>query len=77
MRTELTTRQKEIAELVAKGLTNREIAKRLDVEEKTIKFHLTNVFKILGIKSRAHLIVSKLLEESVSREELSEFRKLL
>jgi len=51
MRTELTTRQKEIAELVAKGLTNREIAKRLDVEEKTIKFHLTNVFKILGIKS--------------------------
>ena len=53
----LSNREVEVAELVSKGLANKEVADRLFVTEKTVKFHLTNIYKKMAIKSRSQLIV--------------------
>ena len=53
----LSNREAEVAELVTKGLSNREVANQLFVTEKTVKFHLTNIYKKMSVKSRAQLIV--------------------
>jgi len=53
----LSNRESEVAELVSKGLSNKEVASQLFVTEKTVKFHLTNIYKKMGVKSRAQLIV--------------------
>jgi DNA-binding CsgD family transcriptional regulator len=51
----LSRREQEIANLVADGLTNREIGSRLYLSEKTIETHLTHVFQKLGLRSRAQV----------------------
>lgn len=53
----LSNREAEVAELVTKGLSNKEVANQLFVTEKTVKFHLTNIYKKMNVKSRAQLIV--------------------
>lgn len=53
----LSNREAEVAELVSKGLSNKEVANQLFVTEKTVKFHLTNIYKKMSVKSRAQLIV--------------------
>lgn len=53
----LSNREAEVAELVVKGLSNKEVANQLFVTEKTVKFHLTNIYKKMSVKSRAQLIV--------------------
>jgi LuxR family transcriptional regulator, positive regulator of biofilm formation len=53
----LSNRESEVAELVTKGLSNKEVANQLFVTEKTVKFHLTNIYKKMNVKSRAQLIV--------------------
>jgi len=53
----LSNRESEVAELVSKGLSNKEVANQLFVTEKTVKFHLTNIYKKMNVKSRAQLIV--------------------
>jgi DNA-binding NarL/FixJ family response regulator len=49
---ELTPRELEILELVARGYTNAGIAERLWVSEWTVKFHLANTFRKLGVSNR-------------------------
>ena len=51
----LSQRQRQIAELVALGVTNREIAQRLHISEHTVEHHVSNVFARLGLRSRAQL----------------------
>jgi DNA-binding CsgD family transcriptional regulator/predicted negative regulator of RcsB-dependent stress response len=51
----LTDKELETARLAARGLSNREIAQSLWVTGKTIEFHLTNVYRKLGISSRSQL----------------------
>lgn len=53
----LSNRESEVACLVTKGLSNKEVANQLFVTEKTVKFHLTNIYKKMNVKSRAQLIV--------------------
>jgi len=53
----LSNREAEVAELVTQGLSNKEVANQLFVTEKTVKFHLTNIYKKMSVKSRAQLIV--------------------
>ena len=48
----LSVREKEFLALVAEGLTNTRIAKRLSVTEHTVKFHLQNIFWKLGATNR-------------------------
>ena len=49
---ELTVREAQILELVAQGLTNREIGRRLSLAEKTVKHYMTNVLGKLHVRSR-------------------------
>ena len=49
---ELSTRQREILELVVEGLSNAEIARRLYLSVSTIKQHLRAVYKVLGVRNR-------------------------
>jgi len=51
----LTPREREIVVLVGRGLKNRDIAERLEVAEKTVKGHLTNIFHKLGVADRLEL----------------------
>ncbi|MCD9024745.1 LuxR family transcriptional regulator [Cohnella silvisoli] len=52
----LTSREKEVVELIIKGHTNMEIAGKLYLSEVTVKKHLTNIFRKLDIKNRSQLI---------------------
>jgi len=52
---ELTARQREVAELVALGLTNREIAERLVIEERSAEGHVERIRDRLGFRSRAQI----------------------
>jgi len=49
---QLTDRETEIVELIAAGLTNKEIGERLCLTEKTVKYYLTTVFRKLGVRNR-------------------------
>lgn len=51
----LTPRQREIVRLVGGGGSNKEIASRLSLSEKTVKAHLTSAFQKLGISDRLRL----------------------
>ncbi|HYB47290.1 MAG TPA: response regulator transcription factor, partial [Streptosporangiaceae bacterium] len=53
--TELTNRQLEIARLIADDLTNRQIADRLFLSERTVETHITNILNKLGLNSRIQL----------------------
>lgn len=54
--TALTKREVEIYNLVVEGMNNLEIANKLFICEKTVKFHLTHIFSKLNCSSRAKLI---------------------
>ncbi len=51
----LTPQQDKIARLVAEGATNREVAARLFLSQRTVEHHLRNVFTRLGVRSRVEL----------------------
>ena len=48
----LTAREREVLALVAEGLANKQIARRLGISEKTVKTHLTSVFQRIGVTDR-------------------------
>jgi DNA-binding NarL/FixJ family response regulator len=49
---ELSAREQEVLALVADGLPNKLIARRLQISEKTVKAHLTSVFSAIGVTDR-------------------------
>ena len=53
---ELTDREREVLDLVAQGLTNAEIARRLVVSDKTVRNHVSNVFAKLHVAGRAEAV---------------------
>jgi DNA-binding NarL/FixJ family response regulator len=64
----LTPRQREILRLVASGLTNREIADRLDISVRTVEVHRFNLMRRLDVRNVAQLLrqalVMRLLPKS-------------
>ena len=53
----LSEREREVLALIADGLSNTDIATRLDISEKTVRNHTSNLFDKLGVWSRAQAIV--------------------
>ena len=51
----LTPREREVAELVAQGLSNREVADRLVLSERTVESHVRNMLTKTGLRSRTEL----------------------
>ncbi len=51
----VTPRERQIVELLSAGASNKEIAKRLKVTERTVKAHLTAIFRKLGLSGRLQL----------------------
>jgi DNA-binding NarL/FixJ family response regulator len=49
---DLTSRELEILQLVIAGKTNKAIASELDISEKTVEFHLDNIYSKIGARTR-------------------------
>ena len=64
----LTDREREVLRLVARGLSNKEIARWLGISEKTVKAHLGGAFQRIGVRDRTQAALwaerNELLEES-------------
>ncbi len=54
---QLTSRELAVAELVAAGKTNKEVARELDITERTVKAHLGSAFDKLKVRDRLHLVL--------------------
>lgn len=54
---ELTAREREVLDLIARGIDNAQIAKRLSVSVKTVRNHINSIFNKLGTSTRAQTVV--------------------
>ena len=53
----LTSREIEVLELIAEGMINKEIAKKLYISEKTVKNHVSNIFRKLNVSDRTQAAI--------------------
>jgi DNA-binding NarL/FixJ family response regulator len=53
---QLTEREREVLDLLAKGYRNKEIAEKLIISERTVKFHVGIIFQKLGVSNRAEAV---------------------
>ena len=56
----LTDREREVFSLLVTGLSTKEIALKLKISEKTVRNHISNIMKKLGVKGRANAVVELL-----------------
>ena len=52
----LTSREQQILDLIAEGLTNRQISSNLSISESTVENHIHHIFVKLGISNRAQAV---------------------
>jgi DNA-binding NarL/FixJ family response regulator len=63
-RSQLTARERQIVELVEKGLRNRDIATRLGIQTGTVKIHLKHIFEKTGVRGRYGLALNGLRDKN-------------
>ena len=62
----LTKREKEIFTLLVSGNSTKEIADNLNISEKTVRNHVSNVMQKLGVKGRAQAVVELIRLKEIS-----------
>ncbi len=62
----LTQREMQILQFVSNGMTNKEVARRLDLQEKTVKHHMTHILAKLKVRNRTE--AAMLLRETASKK---------
>ena len=62
----LTKREREVFILLITNLTTREIASKLNISEKTVRNHISNVMQKLGVKGRSSAVVELLKLNEIS-----------
>jgi len=67
----LTEREKQVSDLVMQGLLNKQIALQLGISERTVEFHLNNIYTKLQIGSRVELAVHLVKSTVVSEEDVT------
>lgn len=68
---DLKSRELEVLKLVARGIHNKDIAQQLNISNNTVRSHLVNIFKKLGVESRTEATVYALKEGWITIDELS------
>ena len=63
MQEALTEREQEIVKWVIQGMTNKEIAARLEISDKTVKTHVSHIFSKLKISRRVQLVLHRIVEQ--------------
>ena len=66
----LTSREREIILALAEGLLNKDVGRRLNISEGTVKVHLHNIYSKLGVKNRTALAVLAHTELALERHNL-------
>jgi NarL family two-component system response regulator LiaR len=54
---QLTDRELEVLVLLAEGLTNQQSAQRLSISQSTLKYHMNNIYRKLGVQTRSEALV--------------------
>ena len=70
---QLTQREREILEMIAKGLRTREIADRLCISTRTVEGHVNSILSKLGVSSRLEAVLYALSHHWISLEEVREW----
>jgi len=70
---DLTLREREIAELIGNGESNKQIARRLFITERTVKAHVSGIFRKLGIADRLSLALRVSARRETGHERVNEF----
>lgn len=65
----LTEREKEVLNCLVEGLSNKEIADRLFISDKTVKIHVSKIFKKLNVKSRSQVVIYAVQHQLVNLSE--------
>ena len=68
----LSERETEIVVLVARGLSNEQIAQELHLAVSTVKRHLANVYQKVGVRSRSEAVRTALMEQWIGLSEITE-----
>lgn len=68
----LSKREKEVVELIAKGLTQKEIADQLCIAPKTVEVHIRNLFQRFDVKSSTQLAVRYMRYKNANRENVED-----
>ena len=63
----LTSREREVILALAEGLSNKDVGRRLNLSEGTVKVHLHNIYSKLGVKNRTALAVLAFTEFASAR----------
>ena len=69
---QLSDREMEILKLAARGMSNKDIAKKLFLSIRTVKAHLSNIFNKMGVASRTEAIVKGVREGWLTLEDMSD-----
>ena len=67
----LSERETEVVVLIARGFSNRQIATELRLSEATVKRHLANVYRKIGVRSRSEAVRTALMEQWIGLGEIT------